>query len=119
MTHDELIARVRTRGGELRVTGERLQYRPPGVLTPDELDWLARHQAEVARALSRPNGSPGVVDATALVTSRPLGSAGPDVHAWHCRIDLGSSHVRGVRTDGSAYCATCHPPTLVSRRHLA
>jgi hypothetical protein len=43
------------------------------------------------------------------VLGPPLGEAGPGIDAWHCRIDLGTGHVRGTRPDGSSYCATCHP----------
>jgi len=114
MTLDELITRLRTRGGDIRVTGERVQYRPAGVLTPDEVAWLAQRRTEVARALTKPTMSE---DALPL-DGPPFGSAGPDVPAWHCRLPLGASHVPGVRSDGSA-CATCHPPTLELPRRLS
>ncbi len=102
MTPTELLDRVARRGGGVRVVGDRLQYRPPGVLTDAELGWLLAHQDDVLRALAR----------DCVAGRPPLGEAGPGVKAWRCRLAIASTHVRSERVDGSAYCATCHPPTL-------
>jgi hypothetical protein len=92
----------------LRVAGGRVQYRPADVLDTAERAWLARHGAEVARALE--TSAEPEHDA-----HRPLGEAGPGVPAWRCPIDLGSGHVPRRRPDGSTVCATCHPATLAAR----
>jgi hypothetical protein len=121
MTGVELIERVRTRGGQLRVAGDRLQYRPAGVLDAAELAWLADHRAEVARALGVHDDQVDLaLQGDALGGRRPLGEAGPGVPAWHCRIGLGSNHEPGTRPDGSVFCATCHPTTIAvsERRRL-
>ena len=114
MTTDTLLAEIRRRGGDVRVLGERLQYRPPGVLTDDELRWLLCHQPDVVRALEEPAGADDAVVAT-VGRDQPFGEAGPGVKAWHCSVTRSSVHVRGQRRDGSAYCTTCHPPNVRSR----
>jgi hypothetical protein len=115
MTAGDLLARLRRRGGELRLLGERLQYRPPGVLTPAELDWLRNHQPEIAGMLAHP----APVDDAVVPAGPALGVAGPETPAWHCRIDLRSRHLRAIRPDGTAYCATCHPSTVLTPRRPA
>ncbi len=123
MTSHELIRLVRTRGGQLRAMGARLQFRPSGILTPDELDWLGRHRSEVIWALERSLEwgqlwTAPSAEALSGLARQPLGHAGPGVEAWHCRIDLGSGHIPGTRADGSRFCATCHPPTISHPRRL-
>jgi hypothetical protein len=115
MTGQELVGRVRMRGGELRVSRGRLQYRPAGILASAELDWLARHRVDVEDALRTcaQEGTP-VSDLPSALLQSPLGEAGPAVPAWHCRIDLGTGHVMGIRADGSTYCATCHPSAMTT-----
>jgi hypothetical protein len=103
------------RGGELRVSRGRLQYRPAGILASAELDWLTRHRVDVEAAL-RTCAREGTSDATlpSALRQRPLGEAGPTVPAWHCLIDLGTGHVTGIRADGTTYCETCHPSTTTT-----
>jgi hypothetical protein len=115
MTGQELVARVRTRGGELRVRRGQLQYRPAGILASAELDWLTRHRVDVEAALRIcvGEGTPGS-DLPSALRQPPLGEAGPTVPAWHCLIDLGTGHVMGLRTDGTTYCSTCHPSTMTT-----
>lgn len=105
------------RGGELRVSRGRLQYRPSGILASAELNWLARHRADVEAALREcgARDTPNSVLPSAL-RQPPLGEAGPAVPAWHCRIDLGTGHVRETRGDGSDFCATCHPSRIATPR---
>jgi hypothetical protein len=116
MTIVEVIERVRARGGDLRVAGERLQYRPAGILSTSELDWLDRHRDDVVSALSGGGAERDAVEVVAGVAGPPLGEAGPGVPAWRCPIDLGSGHVRSARADGSSVCVTCHPLTLAPAR---
>jgi hypothetical protein len=120
MTTLEVIDRLRTRGCQLRVLGAKLQYRPAGVLSSDELAWLDSHLAEVISTLSEAAELPGQTVSSATtcpdLARRPLCEAGPGVPAWHCLIDLGTGHVMGLRADGSTYCATCHPGTVVTLR---
>ncbi len=113
MTVDELMDRIRARGGHLRLRGGRLQYRPAGVLAPDEVAWLGQHRDEVRARLARAElprvsaiAPPTRID---VLDEQPLGEAGPGVPAWHCAIDLGSGHQMRLRADGSIFCATCHP----------
>jgi hypothetical protein len=113
VTGQELVGRVRMRGGELRVSRGRLQYRPAGIIASAELEWLTRHRVDVEAALRTcAGGSIPVSDLPSPLRQPPLGEAGPTVPAWHCRIDLGTGHVMGIRADGSAYCATCHPSAM-------
>jgi len=51
VTAYELIRRVATKGGELRIASGHVQYRPADVLNGAELRWLSRNTIEVARAL--------------------------------------------------------------------
>lgn len=51
----DLLRRIRARGGDLRVNGTVVQYRPDGALTLAELDWLRKHRGQIARALSAPD----------------------------------------------------------------
>jgi hypothetical protein len=117
MTGQELVGRVRMRGGELRVSRGQLQYRPAGILASAELDWLTRHRVDVEAALEicTGEGMP-VSDLPTKLRQRPLGEAGPTVPAWHCLIDLGTGHVMGIRADGSTYCATCHKSMVATPR---
>lgn len=120
MTVDEIVDRIQARGGHLRVRGARLQYRPAGVLAPDEVAWLGQHRDEVRARLA--HTEPPRVSAIApqtridVLDEQPLGEAGPGIPAWHCSIDRGSGHQMGFRADGSIFCATCHPGVAVSRR---
>jgi hypothetical protein len=34
------------------------------------------------------------------------------LYLWRCYLDLGTGHVLGVRTDGTIFCATCHPSSV-------
>jgi hypothetical protein len=111
MTAIELIEHVRAKGGDLRLSDDRLQYRPAGVLSDAELAWLDGHRDLVTQALSASIiEPPSRIDG--WLVGRPLGEAGPGVPAWRCSIDRGSGHIRGRRPDGSLHCATCHPCTL-------
>ena len=111
MTVDELVDRIRARGGQLRGHGARLQYRPAGVLSPVEVDWLGHHREEVLAALTQTDqphdtkpGDPH--DEDVRFVHQPLGEAGAGVPAWHCPIDRGSGHAIGFRADGSVCCET-------------
>jgi hypothetical protein len=91
----DVLTLARRRLEEVRGEGASGAPHLPG---PNEVVWGAKSEIS-AESL-----------ATALVSATPpLGEAGPSVTAWHCRIDLGSGHVRGLRPDGSSFCATCHP----------
>lgn len=87
MNVDELIHRVRARGGEIRLVGAAVQYRPATAVTERELGWLRRHEHEVAAALVPPDASDrrafmhwlGRQFGDAYV---PVGDAGPDTPAW-------------------------------------
>jgi len=83
----ELLRRVRARGGDLRVNGRVVQYRPTDVLTSVELDWLCEHRGEIVRALTAPD--PDDADAFRRWLEPHLdrsyayaGNAGPGVPAW-------------------------------------
>ena len=87
MTIDDLLNRVRARGGEIRLIGSALQYRPAAALTERELRWLRRHQCQVVAALTAPD----VNDRDAFVqwlrcrfggAYLPVGDAGPETPAW-------------------------------------
>jgi hypothetical protein len=108
VTPVELIERVQSRGGQIRVVDSRLQYRPAGVLAGAERQWLAQHRHEVVDDLLRREG---LVE---LPPERPLGAAGPDVPAWRCYVAITVPHERVVRPDGTEYCGTCHPRTIAS-----
>ncbi|MGO9180779.1 MAG: hypothetical protein ACLQBX_10960 [Candidatus Limnocylindrales bacterium] len=116
MTVDELVERIQARCGQLRVRGARLQYRPAGVLSPGEVDWLGHHREEVLAALTQTDQpqetSPAHPQEDVGFHHQPLGEAGPGVPAWRCSVDLGTGHVMGVREDGSIFCSTCHPGVL-------
>ncbi len=47
-----------------------------------------------------------------------MGEAGPGIPAWRGRVDRGTRHVRAIRDDGSAFCATCHPGTVARGTRL-
>ena len=110
MTGTDLIKRVEARGGEPRVMEARLQYRPAGVLQPDEITWLVRNRREVVEGLLRRDGR-----LVALPAGPALGEAGPAVPAWHCYVAVVRPHEQATRGDGTSYCATCHPPTVARR----
>lgn len=83
----ELLRRVRARGGDLRVSGTVVQYRPASALTLAELDWLREHRGDIVRALNMPD--PDNADAFRGWLRRRfggdyarLGVAGPGVPAW-------------------------------------
>jgi hypothetical protein len=87
VTIDDLLDRVRARGGEVRLVGSALQYRPAAALTDVELRWLRRHEGQVITALAMPD----VEDRDAFVrwlrrclggAYLPVGDAGPDTPAW-------------------------------------
>jgi hypothetical protein len=123
MTLDELIDRIQARGGQLRVRGARLQYRPAGVLSPAEVAWLGHHHVEVRAALTQrerhhPAARAAAPERDVRLDDRPMGEAGPGVPAWHCSIDRGTGHVSGLREDGSTFCATCHPGAVAGRGAL-
>ena len=87
MNLDELIYRVRARGGEIRLIGSAVQYRPAGAFTEGELDWLRRHEDDVVVALAAPDARDR--DAFLRWLSRRfgdgfvlVGDAGPDTPAW-------------------------------------
>jgi hypothetical protein len=84
---DELIDRIHSRGGEIRLVGSVVQYRPATSVTEHELSWLRRHEDEVAAALAAPD----VSDRDAFMrwlacrfgdAYVPVGDAGPDTPAW-------------------------------------
>ena len=111
LTAGELIEAIRRRGGDVRRVGDHVQYRPAGVLTDDELSWVARHLAELARALGDCNQAdePAV---SALPATPPLGIAGPGVDAWHCWFAISSHRPRSEQSEGAVSCGTCSPRTL-------
>ncbi len=87
MTIDDLLDRVRARGGEVRLVGAALQYRPATALTERELRWLRRHEGQAISALAMPDVDDR--DAFVLWLRRcfggaylPIGDAGPDTPAW-------------------------------------
>jgi hypothetical protein len=108
----DLLDRVARRGGSVRVVGERVQYRPAGVLADAELTWLLDHQSEVVAALADSGPQDPAIDL--VLATPPLGEAGPGIKAWRCFVAISSIHKRGARRDGSTYCATCHPPDLLA-----
>ncbi len=118
MTVDELVDRILARGGQLRVRGARLQYRPAGVLSSVEVAWLDHHREEVRAALTQteqPHQRKPFAQQDVWPDGQPMGEAGPGVPAWHCSIDRGTGHVRGLRADGSTFCSTCHPGVVARR----
>ena len=120
MTVDELVDRIRARGGQLRAEGARLQYRPAGVLSSAEVVWLGLHRDDVLAALARSGqrhqtGPADQQEEDVWRDHKPMGEAGPGVPAWHCSIDGGTGHVRSPRVDGSTFCSTCHPNALARR----
>lgn len=116
MIAGELIERIRRRGGDFRLAGERFQYRPAGVLTDDELGWVLGHRDDIARALAGDDGADKLF-VSGLAAGLPLGEAGPGVKVWHCSVAVSSVHARRERADGCVYCATCHPPAVAGPRY--
>jgi len=83
----DFVRRVRARGGELRVTGSLVQYRPAGALTSAEREWLRAHRSAVAMVLVAPDPDDAVAFQRwlRLWVGRDyvhLGHAGPGVSAW-------------------------------------
>ena len=62
MTPADALAQVRAAGVEVAIDGGELRLRaPPGVLTPERLDWLRAHRDVLVEAL-RPAASDPVLD---------------------------------------------------------
>jgi hypothetical protein len=87
MTVDDLLGRVRARGGEIRLIGSGLQYRPATALTAGELCWLRRHEGEAITAFTVPDANDR--DAFKRWLCRRyggayvrVGDAGPRTPAW-------------------------------------
>ena len=87
MTASELLTRVHERGGELRLLGPRLQYRPADALTSDELGWARAHRSDMVSVLAAPNHQDlGAFRAWLRGWFGPahvyVGDAGDDAPAW-------------------------------------
>ncbi|MBM3946420.1 MAG: hypothetical protein FJ315_03330 [SAR202 cluster bacterium] len=50
----ELLVLLRSKGIEVQADGNRLRFRPADALTPDELELLRAHKAEIIRLLTTP-----------------------------------------------------------------
>jgi hypothetical protein len=49
-----LVETLRARGVHLRAVGDKIRYRPISALTPEDLEALRQHKAEVLALLTRP-----------------------------------------------------------------
>jgi len=73
MTATETLIELQKLGVVLKPQGDNVHYRAPrGVLTPELLQSLVKHKAEVLTLLIEP------VDYAACVCSVPVGRTGPD-----------------------------------------
>ncbi len=82
----ELLRRVHARGGEMRVAGSVVQYRPHDALSATEREWLREHRGEVLRVLAPDPGDIVVFERWLRnafgATCLRLGAAGPGCPVW-------------------------------------
>ncbi|NQT39186.1 MAG: hypothetical protein HQ581_16935 [Planctomycetes bacterium] len=122
MSAESLLMDLVRLGIKLEAHGDRLRYHPQGAMTPDLIDRLRTHKAELLAALRSAVDPDGV--ATAPVTGEPAESgpeAAPEAIRWEDAIHppdpcskCGSLELWQTLA-GNWRCMRCDPPTTAQR----
>jgi hypothetical protein len=123
VTPADLVAELLARGVVLRQDGEALKVKPVSKVTPEELDTLREHKAEVLRLLSAPVATPAAPPARRAlrldpVTVREVLGHDPDPHDLAgLKLDVMQAVARLAREIAAGTLGT--RPLLVRDRPLA